>query len=164
VISEESIREQNEWLAKEKADWKKHKGERWRGKATADRENEGQDNQRRTQKVERKTRQAQTTTTACPRSAPPPPVHPESVTAQLGLTPEEAQAIHKEGVRAQEEIQTEEEDRARCEQPSRECTTRTPHYPYTPCTTRQATTTRTSCHSITTRSPVASPAQHLEAM
>jgi hypothetical protein len=39
-------------------------------------------------------------------------VHPESATAQLGLTPEEAVEIHKESIRAQEEIQEEikEED------------------------------------------------------
>jgi hypothetical protein len=38
AIGKESIREQNEWLAKEEADWRKREGERWRGEATANRE------------------------------------------------------------------------------------------------------------------------------
>src|ERR1700691_5035660 len=50
-----------------------------------------------------------------PRSIPPPFIHPKSATAQLGLTPEEAEEVHNECIRAQDEIQKEieEEDRAR---------------------------------------------------
>jgi hypothetical protein len=46
---------------------------------------------------------------ARPQSAPPPVVHPESAAAQLGLTLEEAEEIHKECLHAQEEIQEEME-------------------------------------------------------
>lgn len=51
---------------------------------------------------------------ACPRSVPPPLVHPNLAVAQLGLTPEEATKVHKECLHTQEEIQWEigAEDRA----------------------------------------------------
>jgi hypothetical protein len=77
------------------------------------------ENRRRTEEAERQEQheatQERTTAIARPLSAPPPPVHPESATAQLGLTPEEAAEVHKECIRAQEEIQEEieEEDRVR---------------------------------------------------
>ena len=53
------------------------------------------------------------TTTTCPRSAPPPLVHPDSAAAQLGLTPEEAEEVHNECICAQREIQEEIEEKDR---------------------------------------------------
>jgi hypothetical protein len=44
-----------------------------------------------------------------PQSTPPPLVHPESATTQLGLTTEEATEVHNECLHAQEEIQEEQD-------------------------------------------------------
>src|ERR1700683_1378957 len=56
---------------------------------------------------EQETRRVHTPTTTRPRSASPPHVHPQSATAQLGLTQEEANEVHEECIRAQEELQEE---------------------------------------------------------
>jgi hypothetical protein len=50
-ISEASIREQNEWLAQDEADWRGHEGERWRGKATTGRESGDQGDRKRTEEA-----------------------------------------------------------------------------------------------------------------
>ena len=93
------------------------------------------------------------------RFAPPPIVHPELATAQLGLTPEEAKEIHKECMRAQEEIQREigrktESDANK--RPSRMCTTSTTHQTSTTHTMRQ-TMTCTLHHQSPTSSPTTRP-------
>jgi hypothetical protein len=121
AIGEDSIREQAKWLAKDKVKWREQEEMRWRGEVREvreDRERGKWENREGAEEVEwqerNKTTQEGTTVTR-PRSTPPLPVHPESATAQLGLTPEEAQAVHEECIRAQEEIQREieEEDRVR---------------------------------------------------
>jgi hypothetical protein len=121
AISEESIREQNEWLAKDEAKWREREGDRWRGEQRTDNETTERDGGERVettegiQEREHETRQTHTTTR--PRSASPPHVHPQSATAQLGLTPEEAKEVHYECIRAQDEIrrEIEEEEQARRE-------------------------------------------------
>jgi hypothetical protein len=110
MISEDSIRKQVEWIAKDEAEWREHKEKRWWGEVREDREIGEWENWERAEVAEPQERDKTTqenTTTASPRFAPPPPVHPESATAQLELTPEEAQAIHEECLRAQEELHRE---------------------------------------------------------
>src|ERR1700689_742605 len=77
------------------------------------REHAGEEKGEETEETERQeqrehdTRRVHTPTTTHPQSAPPPHVHPQLATAQLGLTPEEANEVHKEGIHAQEELQEE---------------------------------------------------------
>src|ERR1700691_4165673 len=123
AISEQAIRDQAEWLAKDEAEWKNREEERWRGGQGADRENTGEEKGEETEEAERReqrehgTRRVHTPTVTRPPSASPPHVHPQSATAQLGLTPEEAEEVHDECIRAQDEIQREieEEEQARRE-------------------------------------------------
>jgi hypothetical protein len=121
-ISEQAVREQAEWLAMDEIEWRERKEKRWRGEVRVDRRIGEGENRRRTEEAERQEQreatQERTTAIARPLSAPPPPVHPELATAQLGLTPEEAVEVHKECIRAQEEIQEEieEKDRVRRQQ------------------------------------------------
>ena len=87
--------------------------------------------------------QVHTPTTTHPQSTPPPFVHPKSATAQLGLTTEEANKVHEECIRAQEELQEEMQR----EDHKREAKWNGyPPLPKHQCTTRQVTMTRTSCH------------------
>jgi hypothetical protein len=118
AISEQAVREQAEWLAKEEAEWRNREEERWRGEWGTDREHaEEETEEAETQEQHEHDARQVHTTVMRPRSTPPPHVHPQSATAQLGLTPEEAEEVHNECIRAQEEIrkETEEEDRARRE-------------------------------------------------
>jgi len=123
AISEEAVREQAKWLAKE-AKWRSREEERWRGRWGTEGEHAGEEKGEETEETERReqreheTGRVRTPTTTRPRSASPPHVHPQSATAQLGLTPEEAEEVHYECIRAQDEIrrEIEEEEQARREQ------------------------------------------------
>jgi hypothetical protein len=139
AIGEDSIREQAKWIVKDKAKWRERKEMRWRDEVREvreDRERGERENRKGAEEAERQEQDKTTqedTTTARPQFAPPPPVHPESAAAQLGLTPEEAQAVHEECIRAQEEIQREieEEDqvwrKCRAQQDAQDAHQPTPH-------------------------------------
>jgi hypothetical protein len=111
-ISKQAIRKQAKWLTMDKTEWRKCEDKRWQGEVRADGENREPENQERMEEATwqeqhgYETTQTHTTIT-CPRSTPPPLIHPESATAQLRLTPEEAKEVHKECIHAQGELQRE---------------------------------------------------------
>jgi hypothetical protein len=121
MTSKEAIREPAEWLAMDKAGWRKREGERWRGKWKVKREHEREEREGQTEEAERQeqwepeTRWVCTPTTTCSCSAPPPPLNPGSTTAQPRLTREEAKETHQECICTQRESQ-EEMDRRQGEQ------------------------------------------------
>jgi hypothetical protein len=156
ATSEDPIRRQVEWLAKSAAEWRRSEGERWRGEWRAKREYEGEEREGQTEEAarqeqrEHETRRVRTPTTTRTRSAPPPPSHPGSTTAQLGLTTERANEVHEGCTRAQE---TQREG----QQEERERTAERGAHPNTSHMTHQTTTTRVSRHSVTTRSTAVTP-------
>src|SRR6202050_386474 len=108
-------------IAKDEAKWREREGDRWRGEQRTDNgttERDGGERVEITEGIqEREQETRKTHTTIRPRYTSPPHVHLQSATAQLGLTPEEAEEVHNECIRAQDEIrkEIEEEDRARRE-------------------------------------------------